>query len=662
MSRCWLTRLAGALMMVNLAVAQLAPPIMNPGGRYLDWGDYRIEVNQYGDLGRNWPTPDEFWKGYERLKQRARVNPDPPNTLRTLLLVIPRVHATAVREVDGRKEVIGHRLSEMTSAEIKWNLEQWREFEEMVFVFSEGNAWLRTDIKVIDEPLEVETDENWEFWAGQQREWLDKYLPFERGDYQSYNCIYSSRDLGANPHGGTIGAVGGIKGCGTSDNAFYGSGRYIDERSGYVALHEWLNQQCSATSNMMPYPDGEALWNNYVIHLMGYREDTGLNPWPWISHRRDVMTRIIRPTMWRRWSALDPYRAPPVGRWRLFAGRGAEAARAITQESAAEGRLIDQKLDRHGRIRLTGSEGLDGSTLPPGTLHFRTYVESDREQEVRLWTGADERYTVWLNGVVIRDGWGWNYFDDDGALVEKAAYPTLRAGINTLVLALPNQDDKVEFRLRFCRTDGSGEPPSGVRVFPDLPPNRRPVALDEPVRHEFKQPTFFEWADVKDDPWLRLPRLDQAAMRDLTGIPSLAIKTDGSPWTAPDGTEYNPPRQHLFLEIPSAAVDSPWLAAPEENSGRLNNDLDLNWKSMAWLRLKDRPEGRDLLLVRFDVAEPLLHLLRTRGRKASESLVGWVLVEHKLAYVVLVDLELDRTPESVLDLLAQSPLTPAVSP
>ncbi len=186
----------------------------------------------------------------------------------------------------------------MTSAEIKWNLEQWRAFEEMVYVFSAGNAWLRTDIKVIDDPLEVVTDENWEFWAGQQRKLLDKYLPFDRGDYQSYNCIYNSRALRANPHGGTIGAVGGIKGCGTSDNAFYGAGPFIDERSGYVALHEWLNQQCSATSNMMPYPDGETLWNNYVIHLMGYREDTQLNPWPWISHRRDVMTQIIRPTMW----------------------------------------------------------------------------------------------------------------------------------------------------------------------------------------------------------------------------------------------------------------------------------------------------------------------------------------------------------------------------
>jgi hypothetical protein len=31
---------------------------------------------------------------------------------------------------------------------------------------------------------------------------------------------------------------------------------------------------------------------------------------------------------------------------------------------------------------------------------------------------------------------------------------------------------------------------------------------------------------------------------------SLAVKTDGTPWTAADGTEYDPPAQHLFLEVP----------------------------------------------------------------------------------------------------------------
>ena len=655
MSKHDVVGLVGLLVAASMAVAQLAPPIVNTTGQYLDWGDYRIEVNQYGDLGRNWPTPQQFWKGYEILKTRAKANPNPPNTLPTLLLVIPRVQATAVKQDNGKEVVVGRKTTAMTAAEIKWNLEQWREFEDMVYVFSGGNAWLRTDITVIYERLQVKTDANWEFWAGQQRDLLDKYLPFERGDYQSYNCIYNSRGLRANPHGGTIGAVGGIKGCGTSDNAFYGDGRHIDERSGYVALHEWLNQQCSATSNMMPYPDGETLWNNYVIQNMGYREDTKLNPWPWISHRRDTMTQIIRPTMWRRWSALDPYKSLPVGRWILFAGRGPDAALSVTKAPADQGKLIERGLDRYGKIGLTDQRGANSPEVPGGTLYFRTYIESDKNQEVRLWTGADERFQVWLNGVMIRDGWGWNYFEDDGALVEKAAYPTLKKGVNTLVLALPNENHKVEFRLRFCKTDGSGEQPEGVRAFPHLPPQQEPVALDEPVPHDFKNPIFYKWAEVNDDPWLMMPRLDEAALRTLTGIESLTIKTDGTPWTAPDGTEYNPPSQHLFLEVPPAAVASPWIAVPQENSASLNNDLDFNWKSMAWLRLKDRPGPKDVVLVRFDIAEPLLHLLKTRGRPAHASIVGWLLVKHKLAYVTLVDLDLDGAPQKPLDLLTQQP-------
>jgi hypothetical protein len=77
---------------------------------------------------------------------------------------------------------------------------------------------------------------------------------------------------------------------------------------------------------------------------------------------------------------------------------------------------------------------------------------------------------------------------------------------------------------------------------------------------------------------------------------------------------------------------------------------------MSWLRVPGRkgPE-KDIVLVRFDVAEPLLHLLETRGRPASESIVGWVLVEHKIAYVALVDLDVEGTPERALDLLVRKP-------
>lgn len=644
------------LLAVGEAQAQLAPKIENPTGQYLVWGDYKVEVNQYGGLGRNWPTPDLFWEGYEILRRKAEANTASPNTLRTVLLVCPTTEATAVKVEDGEEVVVGTRKTSMTSAELKWNIDQWREFEEMVYLFSGGNAWLRTDVKVIDEPLKVKTDEKWRFWGGQQREFLDKYIPFERGDYQSYNCIYNSKGMNAGPHGGTIGAIGGIKGCGTSDNAFYGRGRRIDERTGYVALHEWLNQQCSATSNMMPYPDGETLWNNYVLHKIGYREDVELNPWPWVSLRRDTMTQIIRPTMWRRWSGVDPYKSVPIGQWILFAERPAGQAREVTSAPASEGRLVERRMDRTSQFNLLDIRGTDGREWYEGTLYFRTYVASESEQEVRLWAAADERFQLWLNGVMIRDGWGWNYSEDDGQLFEKVSYPTMKKGINTLVLVVPNENHKAEFRVRFCRTDGSGEEPEGLTTFPTLSAGQQALPLEEPVVHDFTNPRFYKWAEINDDPWMLMPRIDETALRELTGIETLTIKTDGTPWTAENGTKYDPPQQHLFFEVPQAAVASPWIQEPLENNAQLNNDMDYNWKSMAWLRVPGRsgPE-KDLVFLRFDVAEPLMHLLKTKGRSAQDSIVGWLLVEHKLAYVVLVDLDVDEAPEKPVGLLSKQP-------
>ncbi len=642
-----------AAQCIAQAQAPLAPKIENPTGKYLVWEDYKIEINQYGGLGRNWPTPDLIWEQYEILKKKAAANPQPPNTIKAVLLVFPTTEATAVKREGDKETVVGKKTTSMTSAELKWALEQWREFEELVYVYSLGNAWLRTDIKVIDEPLEVKTDENWEFWAGQQRAFLDKYVPFERGDYQSYNSIYNSKGLRAGPHGGTIGAVGGIKGCGTSDTAFYGEAKR-PHRTGYVALHEWLNQQASATSNMMPYPDKETLWTNYVLPKIGYREDIELDAWPWLSMRRDTMMHVIRPGMWRRWTPIDPYISRAIGQWVKFGPTEGGKAREITTAPASAGRLAEMKMGKYTHFNILDMRGDDNREFGSGTYYFRTYVESRDKREVRLWAAADERFKLWLNGVIIRDGWGWNYSEDDGKLFEKVTYATLEGGVNTLVLELPNDNHIVEFRVRFCDTDGSGRQPDGVTTFP-LPGDRRPVPLATPLVHDFKSPRFYKWADINDSPWLELPRLDEAALRDLTGIATLEIRTGGKPRKDNQGREYTPP-QHLFLDVPKDAVTSPWIADPAEDNARLNNDLDYNWKSLAWLRVPRRqgPE-KDVLFLRFDAAEPLMHLLETKGRPGNESIVGWFLVEHKLGYVVLADLDVDEAPETPLGLLAKQP-------
>jgi len=647
----------GLVCAVSAAWAQapLAEPIENPAGRYLVWGDYKIEINQYGDLGRNWPAPDLIWEQYARLKRKAEANPAPPNTLRAVLLVLPHVEATAVKQEGDREVVLGHKTAEMTAAEIQSVLDQWRRFEEMVFVYSGGNAWLRTDIKVIDEPVAVQTDENWEFWAGQQRALLDKYLPFERGDYQSYNSIYCSKGLGANPHGGTIGAVGGIKGCGTSDTAFYGED-YKPDRTGYVVLHEWLNQQCSATSNIMPYPDGETLWNNYVLEKIGYREDARLDEWPWLSMRRDTMMHIIRPGMWRRWSAIDPYISTAIGQWIVFGPTESGRARELSAALDGDGRLATMPMDKDTHFSLETARAPNGESLEivEGTYYFRTFVAAEKEQEVRIWAAGDERFQLWLNGVLVRDGWGWNYSEDDGRLFEKVTYTTLEQGVNTLVLVLPSTTPPVEFRVRFCDTDGSGRPPQGITTFPSRD-EREPVAFAPPPIHDFGHPRLFTWAEINDLPWTKLPRLGEAELRELTGIDSLRIRSHGASRRSAEGEEYDPP-QHLFLDVPADAVSSPRIEAPTEDNAQLNNDLDYNWKSLAWLRVPGRagPE-KDVLFVRFDVAEPLMHLLRTKGRPAQESLVGWVLVKHKLAYVVLVNLEAEAASPTALGLLSKQP-------
>ena len=116
------------------------------------------------------------------------------------------------------------------------------------------------------------------------------------------------------------------------------------------------------------------------------------------------------------------------------------------------------------------------------------------------------------------------------------------------------------------------------------------------------------------------------------------------------------PMQHLFFEVPKDAVSYPYIAEPSEGNAKLNNDFDLNWKSLAWLRVPDRRGAeKDVVFLRFDIAEPLMHLMRTRGRPGQDSLVGWVLFDYKLAYVLLVNLDVDTAPETLLGLLSRQP-------
>jgi hypothetical protein len=646
---------------VSLAVvlagssAWTAAPIKNPTGRYLVWNDYKIEINQYGGLGRDWPA-DLVWQQYALLKAKADAEGAErgraPSEIKAVLLVCPTTEATAYRKQDDGSQVqVDTKTTSMTPEEVASALEQWRQFEEMVYVYSEGRAALRTDEKVIDEPLRVKTDENWGFWSGPKRALLDKNMPFERGDYDSYNSIYNSKELAAKPWGGTLGADRGPKGCTSSDVAWMGRGAGVDALHGFMCWHGWLNQMCWAASNVMPYP--EDLWSTSAFEETGYRKDP-VNAWPWMTHHRDIMRFVIRPRMWARWTVTDPYVSPPIDTWEMLGpdepGKGRDVSASKTH-----GPIVTMALGAYDRFDLGKAEPADKAgtgvkpEVAPGTYYFRTYVSSKQRQEVRIWAGADERFELWLNGVMVREGTGALRSTDDGQLIEKVAYATLEPGSNTLVLVLPNLDEHwktVAFRVRVCKPDGSGElPDEVVYPLPDAP--RRVVRLAKPVEHSFVKPKLYTWADVGDDPWLKLPRLDEAALRQISGLATLRIETKGVPYKVPRAVPRRgrqlyrevTPTQHIFLDVPNDAVASPWVGHPTENTEAFNNDLDFNWESIAWVRnLRRRSPGRDVVLVRFDVAEPVLHLLKTDGRPANECLVGYIVADHKIAYVALVDL------------------------
>ncbi len=653
------------LLLAAQTGAQPMPEIVNTTGTYLVWNDYKIEINQYGGLGRDWPH-DIVWEQYEFLKKKARANASPPNTIRAVLLVCPTTEATSFKKEDDKWVEAGTTTTAMTTAEVKWALDMWREWEEIIYVYSGGAAWQRTDIKVIDEPLKGRINERGRFWSGVKRDLLDKYMPFERGDYDSYNSIFNAKGLSVPRWGGTFGADFGPKGCGSSDNAWLGRAE-TDERHGFVFWHEWINQMCWASFNVMPYP--RELVRQYVSARKGYRPDP-INAWPRITTKRDMMRFVIRPKMWERWTVIDPYISPAIDTWEVFGPfEETNKAREISALTTP-GLPVRVKLGTYDHFNLGKAEpagesaGWTKPEIAQGTYYFRTYVASQTKQEVRLWAGADERFQLWLNGVMVRDGWGKLRSTDKRQLVEKVTYTTLEAGVNTLVLVLPNVDEKskkqVQFRVRFCGTDGSGELPEGVQCNPAGMAGTI-VPLKEPPVHDFKNPKLYTWAEVNDDPWLKLPRLDEAALRDLTGIETLTIKTEHvvetKTVTGKDGNEVEQQikaMQHLFLDVPAEAVASPRVAEPTENAEGLDNDLDYNWESLAWLRVPGlEGKQKDLLLLRFDVAEPLMHLLKTKGRPGNESIVGWVLADCKLAYVVLV--ELDGSPTRELEALRKQP-------
>lgn len=147
----------------------------------------------------------------------------------------------------------------------------------------------------------------------------------------------------------------------------------------------------------------------------------------------------------------------------------------------------------------------------------------------------------------------------------------------------------------------------------------------EPVNKQVRPGRAYKWAGVEADWERRLPTLTNDSLRTLTGLPGLSLALK----------QYRP---NDYCQLVVGGYPGAEDAAEEDM--RLNNILSMGrpkkgpalddplggygeqaLESMAVVRYRPR---RDLVFVRIDVAGPVLSLLKTRGAKAAERVLGYV--------------------------------------
>ena len=577
------------------------------------WDIYRIHLNRHGNLMRNWPGA-EAWSEYELLKARALACGERPNIIDVWVPIVRGLEARWLREGDSSPCIVRDRLSDDEVAEI---IRQYRRFEELVFVYSGGRAKLHSEITIINDALRPTVRGNW-FFPGPFKEFAQRYRPFARGEFDSVIGFFPPGSLPLGMWGGTYGADWGLWGAGNSNNAWL---RGYPQRHGFVIWHEWLNQWNWCTRNVMGYP--RDLWNLYIFSRTGYEPDP-LPDWPWITSHRDVMRHYISPRMWRRSTMIDPHRSQPIRTWWLLGPfRGDEALAALPPDAGLRWRPFRAPEGEYVDLR-------QATDAQPGEVVFlQALVESAKKQEVRLWTGSDGELAVFANGKLIKR-WPGLRAPAGGHLQERCNYVELEKGINRIVLqARRPKGERWEVFARLAASDGSGEMPQGVRVLRSLaelvPERLVPTKRTEPIN--WRNPKHYDWSAVRDDPWTMMPRVDDEALRQLTGIADLELVAMGA---------------YVLVDVKgSKRVLSPVLENGDPNDFRLNNELNTRAESMAVVRFAqgaDGSDGRDLVLVRIDAADVALNLLKhprnSKRPEPAKALIGWGIVDWKVFLVL----------------------------
>lgn len=135
----------------------------------------------------------------------------------------------------------------------------------------------------------------------------------------------------------------------------------------------------------------------------------------------------------------------------------------------------------------------------------------------------------------------------------------------------------------------------------------------------------FSWADVKDDPWAKLPYLTLGDIGKVLGIENIDMVSS--------------PGQ-LMIVTDASAVRTPMLLKLNTEDASLNNELNFSREAVARIGYKDR----DLLLIRFDAVDFVLGNLGV-----PVNVLGFLEKDGK--FVVIADAKIGNDTTSEVNLL-----------
>jgi hypothetical protein len=634
------------------------------------WGDYSVEVNAHGNLGRIFLA-----RGFDEIdamRARVRATDVEPNVWKVALVLVPVFDVTWTDYAGGRQ----HTVATLTPEQMDNARASFEKTADWVYTFSGGNLVWDVSEFVFDEPVAIVMgpDQQGAFFPPTLKDEMIAAFPdWDPDAFDSSITVFPPGTMHLNAFGRSWGWWHGKLKAGNANIAYFAGQIGPDAGMVYVMLHEWLHQAESVMASNLGYFGLPGL---HDLRENGYgRTDLELpSETCWY---RDFMFRLFRPAMWQQadmnrktwwrpaprsdfvtqWLVRGPFPNEKKGGLDVDFLDGetdavpvAAAETAFPIEDSAEWHVLDTAAQRERlpddatdtqhqeRADLEQIVDLAAAFMPntDAVAYAHVYINAPRTEEALLWIGSDSGVKVFFNGLMVHRN-----RVDRGLTRDSDRVPVMLVkGWNRLLVKVDQGIDDWGFSARLSTLDGAPVP--GLTTAVELP-DGAVVVEGKPVPVAWDG-TLYAWDEVKDDPWAKLPRLSDELLREITGLQDLKLEARTGMLRVDVGT--------------SSPVVSQVLGRIEPADDRLNNQLTYRNESLAWIRYRARSRDerfestrRDLLLVRWDLIEPWVGWIDSRSAVPAEcSIAGYVVLERQLAYVLYTDLG-EREPSRELDLV-----------